>query len=67
MSKDVDLEEDSPDSSIHLDNVDIEELNNDVFLKRQTRAMTQKSLEHKSESRLYTLCLSFSNHLIMNL
>jgi len=50
MSKDLDLEGDSPDSSIHLDNFDIEELNNDVFLKCQTRAMTQKSLTQKSES-----------------
>jgi len=50
MSRDLDLEGDSPDSSIHLDNIDIEELNNANFLKRQTRAMTLKSFTHKSES-----------------
>jgi len=50
MSRDLDLEGDSPDSSIHLDNVDIEELNNDIFQKRQTRAMNLNALKHKSES-----------------
>jgi len=51
MSKDSNLEGDSPDSSIHSDNNDTVEFNNDVFLKHQTRAiiMTLKSLSHKSE------------------
>jgi len=50
MSNDLDLEGDSPNSSIHLGNDDIHGLNNDITLKRQTRAMTLKSLFHKSES-----------------
>jgi len=50
MSRDLDLERDSPSSFVHLGNDDIDELNNDISLKRQTRAMTLKSLSHKSKS-----------------
>jgi len=50
MSKYLDLEKDSPDSSIHTDNNDTVELSSAVFLYRQTRAMTLKSHTHKSES-----------------
>jgi len=50
MSRDLDLEGDSPNSSVNLGNDDIDGLNNDNSLKRQTRAVTLKSLSHKSES-----------------
>jgi len=43
MSKDLDFEGDSPDVSVHSDN-------DDISLKRQTWAMTLKSLAHTSES-----------------
>jgi len=50
MFKDLNLEGDSPNSSIHLCNDDIDVFNNDTTLKRQTRSMTLKSLSHESES-----------------
>jgi len=58
MSRNLDLEGDSPDSSIHLSNNGLDELNNYISLKRQTRAMTLTSLSHKSESmHSFTPCL----------
>jgi len=50
MSKNLDLEGDSPNSSIHLGNDDIDGLNNDITLKLRTRARTLKFLSHISES-----------------
>jgi len=50
MSRNLDVESDSPNSSVHLDNNDIDGLNNEISLKRQTRAMTLKYFSHKSES-----------------
>jgi len=67
MSRDLDLEGDSPHSSIHLGNIDIDEINNGISLKRQTRALTQKCISHKSESVGYSLFFLLFNHPLMNL